>query len=59
MRDREIAALLYLSPRTVESYLQIAYRKLSVSNRTQLAGVLAADGIRPVGTPAGPVPQVP
>ncbi len=45
MRDREIAASLYLSPRTVESYLQSAYRKLGVSNRTQLAGVLAAEGI--------------
>jgi len=45
MRDREIAAVLYLSPRTVESYLQSAYRKLDVSNRTQLAAVLSADGI--------------
>jgi DNA-binding NarL/FixJ family response regulator len=45
MRDREIAATLYLSPRTVESYLQSAYRKLDVSNRTQLAAVLAGDGI--------------
>jgi len=45
MRDREIAASIYLSPRTVESYLQNAYRKLGVSNRTQLAGVLAAEGI--------------
>jgi len=59
MRDREIAALFYLSPRTVESYLHSAYRKLGVSNRTQLAGVLAADGIRPVGVPARPVPQDP
>jgi DNA-binding CsgD family transcriptional regulator len=48
MRDREIAGLLYLSPRTVESYLYSAYRKLGVTNRTQLAGVLAAEGIRPV-----------
>jgi DNA-binding CsgD family transcriptional regulator len=47
LRDREIAARLYLSPRTVEAYLQSAYRKLGVSNRTQLAGVLAADGIAP------------
>lgn len=54
MRDREIAALLYLSPRTVESYLHSAYRKLGVSNRTQLAGVLAADGIRPVAAPTKP-----
>jgi len=59
LRDREIAALFYLSPRTVESYLHAAYRKLGVSNRTQLAGVLAADGIRPVGSPARPVPQDP
>jgi DNA-binding CsgD family transcriptional regulator len=48
LRDREIAALLYLSPRTVHSHLQHAYRKLEVANRTQLAGVLAADGIRPL-----------
>ena len=59
MRDREIAALLYLSPRTVESYLQSAYRKLGVSNRTQLAGMLAADGIRPVGVITKPVPRDP
>ena len=45
LRDREIAAKLYLSPRTVESYLHHAYQKLDVSNRTQLAGVLAAEGI--------------
>lgn len=49
LRNREIAALLYLSPRTVETHLQRAYRKLDVSNRTQLAGVLAADGVRPLG----------
>ncbi len=54
MRDREIAALLFLSPRTVESYLHSTYRKLGVSNRTQLAGVLAADGIRPAGVPQDP-----
>jgi DNA-binding CsgD family transcriptional regulator len=47
LRDRDIAAVLYLSPRTVESHLQHAYRKLGVSNRTQLAAVLAADGVRP------------
>jgi DNA-binding NarL/FixJ family response regulator len=59
MRDREIAAKLYLSPRTVESYLQSAYRKLGVSNRTQLAGVLAAEGIRPVASAIEPVAQDP
>jgi DNA-binding CsgD family transcriptional regulator len=56
MRDREIAADLYLSPRTVESYLQSAYRKLGVSNRTQLAAVLASDGVQPAGEPARQMP---
>lgn len=50
MRDREIAVMLYLSPRTVESYLHNAYTKLDISNRTQLAGVLAADGVRAAET---------
>lgn len=59
LRDREIAALLYLSPRTVESYLHSAYRKLEVSNRTQLAGVLAGDGVPPLGAVTEAVPQVP
>jgi DNA-binding NarL/FixJ family response regulator len=59
MRDREIAAALYLSPRTVESHLQSAYSKLEVSNRTQLAAVLAADGVRPLATPVDSVPQIP
>ena len=59
MRNRDIAAFLYLSPRTVESYLASAYRKLDVSNRTQLAGVLAGDGIRPAGPTPDPVPEVP
>jgi DNA-binding CsgD family transcriptional regulator len=50
MRDREIAAALYLSPRTVESHLQHAYRKLGAANRTQLAAILAAEGVRPAGS---------
>ena len=57
MRDREIAAALYLSPRTVHSHLQHAYRKLDVANRTQLAGMLAADGIRPLTSAAESAPQ--
>ena len=48
MRDRKIAAVLDLSPRTVESYLQSAYRKLDLSNRTQLAAVLASNGVQPI-----------
>ena len=59
MRNRDIAALLYLSPRTVESYLGSAYRKLDVTNRTQLAGVLASDGIRATGPTPDPVSKDP
>jgi DNA-binding CsgD family transcriptional regulator len=58
MRDREIAAALYLSPRTVEFHLQQAYRKLDVSNRTQLAAVLAGDDVRPITQVSEPVPKV-
>lgn len=54
LRNREIAALLYLSPRTVEWHLQSAYRKLDVTNRTQLAAVLASEGIRSVDATSGP-----
>jgi len=59
MRDRDIAAALFLSPRTIESHLQHAYRKLGVSNRTQLASVLAADGVRPHVEAADSVTPIP
>jgi DNA-binding CsgD family transcriptional regulator len=35
--NREVAATLYLSPRTVESNLTRIYRKLDVRSRTELA----------------------
>jgi DNA-binding CsgD family transcriptional regulator/tetratricopeptide (TPR) repeat protein len=35
--NREVAAALYLSPRTVEHHLRAAYRKLGVRSRTELA----------------------
>jgi DNA-binding CsgD family transcriptional regulator len=40
LRNREIAAAMYVSVRTVEFHLSSAYRKLGVSTRTQLAAVL-------------------
>jgi DNA-binding CsgD family transcriptional regulator len=36
--NRETAAALYLSPRTVEHHLRTAYRKLGVRSRSELSG---------------------
>jgi DNA-binding CsgD family transcriptional regulator len=43
MTNREVAASLFLSPKTIESHLQNAYRKLGVHSRTQLSKRLAAE----------------
>jgi DNA-binding NarL/FixJ family response regulator len=62
--NREAAAALFLSPKTIEFHLASIYRKLGVRSRTQLAAVAArrgwldgaaalADGPRPVATPGG------
>lgn len=42
LTSREIAARLYLSPRTVENHLQRVYVKLGVSSRTELGSHLSA-----------------
>ena len=39
--NREVAATLHLSPRTVEWNLSKVYRKLDVRSRTELAVALA------------------
>ncbi len=36
--NREAAAALYMSPRTVEHHLRMAYRKLGVRSRTEMTG---------------------
>jgi DNA-binding CsgD family transcriptional regulator/tetratricopeptide (TPR) repeat protein len=43
--NREVAAALFLSRRTVEHHLGSVYRKLGVHSRSQLVGVLARDGL--------------
>ncbi|MCE6994636.1 LuxR C-terminal-related transcriptional regulator [Saccharothrix sp. S26] len=40
MRNRDIAAALHYSPRTIEVYLSRIYAKLRVSSRLELARVL-------------------
>jgi DNA-binding CsgD family transcriptional regulator len=42
--NREAAAALFLSAKTVDSHLRSIYRKLAVRNRAQLAGVVAELG---------------
>jgi DNA-binding NarL/FixJ family response regulator len=41
MRNREIAAQLFLSDKTVEANLSRSYRKLGVRSRTELAAAMA------------------
>jgi len=40
LASNEIAARLFLSPRTVSNHLQSAYTKLGVRRRTELAAAL-------------------
>jgi DNA-binding CsgD family transcriptional regulator len=41
MTNREVAAALFLSPKTVEANLARVYRKLAISSRAELGARLA------------------
>ena len=63
--NREVAAALHLSARTVEWNLSRLYRKLGVRSRTELASALGAGGARSASAPGAgdtrepaPVPPV-
>ena len=45
--NKEIAAAMYLSPKTIEYHLANTYRKLDIHSRAELARIIARDG--PVG----------
>jgi DNA-binding CsgD family transcriptional regulator len=47
--NREAAASLFLSPRTIEFHLSNVYRKLDLRSRTELAAVLARSEAAPAG----------
>jgi DNA-binding CsgD family transcriptional regulator len=48
--NKEVAAALFLSPKTVEFHLGNAYRKLGVGNRTELAARLRDAPVNPEGS---------
>jgi DNA-binding NarL/FixJ family response regulator len=50
--NREVAASVHLSTKTVEEHLSRLYRKLGVRSRTELASVVLAGG--DLSGPAGP-----
>ncbi|HEU4658250.1 MAG TPA: LuxR C-terminal-related transcriptional regulator, partial [Capillimicrobium sp.] len=43
LTNREVAAALFLSPKTIEHHLSAIYRKLDLRSRAQLSALLAAD----------------
>ena len=50
--NREVAAALHMSPRTVEHHLRMAYRKLGVRSRTEMSGHFGGDLDRAGSPPA-------
>jgi DNA-binding NarL/FixJ family response regulator len=50
--NKEVAAQLFLSPRTIDSHLRSVFSKLGITSRTQLARLpLGAEGLVPERAP--------
>jgi DNA-binding NarL/FixJ family response regulator len=45
LTNREVGAVLFLSPKTVEHHLSVIYRKLGIRSRTELARRMATDTV--------------
>jgi DNA-binding CsgD family transcriptional regulator len=48
LSNKEVAAQLFLSPRTIDSHLRNVFSKLAISSRTQLARIPLAGDVTPV-----------
>ncbi|MGH2987365.1 MAG: helix-turn-helix transcriptional regulator, partial [Solirubrobacterales bacterium] len=53
-KNREVAAELYLSPKTIEFHLGRVYRKLGIHSRAELATVVAEGRLEPQRSDAAP-----
>jgi DNA-binding NarL/FixJ family response regulator len=47
LTNREVAAAIFLSPKTVEHHLSSIYRKLGIRSRTELARRMASEPTQP------------
>jgi DNA-binding CsgD family transcriptional regulator len=56
LRSAEIAALLYVTPKTVEATLSRVYRKLAIRSRTELARRLSEPSAGRAAPPRPPSP---
>ncbi|MDP9259905.1 MAG: AAA family ATPase [Actinomycetota bacterium] len=52
LTNRQVASALFISPKTVESNLARAYRKLEIRSRAELGARIAAESAAPPDTPA-------